>query len=869
MIVMKFGGTSVADADALARLAAIVRVRRLDRPLVVVSALAGVSDQLSQSCAPDGTRDAARVRAAIDALERRHRALLAEVGGDAEALDPWLDALRRGPEGDGASAHAAWMALGELLSSSIVVAALRHAEIPARFFDVRDVLRTCGDDPCRDRVDDDATRSAVARHLQPACDGDHVVVTQGFIARDPSERTTLLGRGGSDFSASILGAALGCELIEIWTDVDGVLTGPPRVVTGARRLKILSFAEAAELANFGAKVLHPATLRPAKLAGIPVLVVNSKRIAAADLPVKKLPGTLILDDIARFQDERSVVRSVAVKHGITVVTVHSSRMLMAHGFLERIFAVFARHRTAVDLVSTSEVSVSLTVDDTRALDAIRAELVKFARVEVTADMAIVCVVGEGMRRARGIVGRVFRAVGNTEVRMISQGASEINISLVVAADEADGVVRRLHDEFFQANLPRTVFGEAVQELDGARADSSQAKAIAAHPWVRQALALAEKHGTPFFMYDLDRVHAQIDALQNALAHPRVRLAYACKANFHPAIFRVMAERGVGIDAVSPMEVERAVACGIPAGDVLFTANNVSPETLCAVHDRGARVNLGALSDVRRFAAARPHSEVFLRINPGVGAGHHTHVVTGGLDTKFGLGERDLGAVLDALGEHDVRVVGLHAHIGSGILEPQPLLEGARRLADMARRFPDLRMLNVGGGLGVPTRPGEGEFDVAGFGAGMLDVLRHAESALGRELTLWVEPGRYLVAQCGVLVATVTCRKQTPGHVFIGLDTGMNHLLRPALYGSYHAIRNWSAPDAPIEFVDVVGNICESSDVFAFNRPLPSPREGHRLAIENAGAYGYAMASHYNLWPLPREFCLRDGRVVDEADTHVS
>jgi len=615
-------------------------------------------------------------------------------------------------------------------------------------------------------------------------------------------------------------------------------------------------------------VLHPASVRPAQKAGIPVLVVNSQRIDPERFPSDELPGTLILDDIARFRDERCVVRSVAVKHGITVITVRSTRMLMAHGFLSRIFAVFAAHQMAVDLVSTSEVSVSLTVDDPRALDAVCNELRQFARVEVTPDMAIVCIVGEGMRSARGIAGRVFRAVGSTVVRMISQGASEINVSLVVAGAEADGVLNRLHDEFFEANLPSTIFGEPYRAPDDAQIEDTQARHIAASPLARQARRLAAAHGTPFYMYDLDRVVAQIERLRRALDHPRARIAYACKANFHPAVFRLMAEQRLGIDAVSPMEVERARSCGVPARAILFTANNVSPEALCAVHDRGVRINLGSVSDVQRFAALRPGSELFLRINPGVGAGHHAHVVTGGADTKFGLSGGELLEARAAVEAHGARVVGLHCHIGSGILDAAPLLEAARQLARVARDFPDVGVLNIGGGLGVPARPGESEFDVERFGAGAVGALHAAEQELGRTLELWVEPGRYLVAQSGVLVARVTCRKHTGGRVYIGLDTGMNHLLRPALYGSYHAIRNWSAPDAALEFVDVVGNICESADVFAHNRPLPTAQEGHLLAIEAVGAYGFAMASHYNLWPLPREFAVRDGHVLDGSEIHV-
>jgi diaminopimelate decarboxylase/aspartate kinase len=687
--------------------------------------------------------------------------------------------------------------------------------------------------------------------------------TQGFIGCDAEGRTTLLGRGGSDLSAALLGAAAGAERIEIWTDVDGVLTGPPHIVPGARRIKVLSFEEAAELAYFGAKVLHPASIRPAQESGIPVLVANARRMGRDGGVPEDPTGTTILADISAFRDERSVVRSVAVKHGVTVLTVHSSRMLMAHGFLKRIFAVFAQHDTPVDLVSTSEVSVSLTVDDARALDAIVSELQKIARIEVAPEMAIVCIVGEGMRSSRGIAARIFRAVGGTEVRMISQGASEINVSLVVRSTEADAVVHRLHDEFFHGVLPGAVFGEAYHDLELVHATHTNA-VTTPHRLARIAHAQAASFGTPFYIYELESIERQIELLRSALRHPRARVAYACKANFHPAIFRLMQRHGIGIDAVSPMEVERALACGIPAHDILFTANNVAPEPLLQLHDRGVRINLGSLSDVARFAARRTDTEVCLRLNPGVGEGHHANVVTGGSDSKFGMFEDDVRNALALLGRQNIRVVGLHAHIGSGISEPAPLLESCRRLASAAVELSDVRMLNIGGGIGIPHRDDDPEFDVNGFGTRVDEIVREAERAMQRELEVWVEPGRFLVAHAGTLVASVTCRKETAGHVYIGLDTGMNHLVRPALYGSYHRIRNLSAPDASLEFVDVVGNICESTDVFALGRPLPSAHEGHLLAIEDVGAYGFAMASHYNLWPLPREVVLREGRVVDES-----
>jgi diaminopimelate decarboxylase/aspartate kinase len=857
MIVTKFGGTSVADAEALRRLHAIVAARRVETPLVVVSALAGVSDQLASTC-PDAPASDDTVRGVIGGIERRHVELMRETGGAGRValLDPWLQLLRAGPAGTTpAAASAEWMALGELLASTIVAAALEAWGIPTQWFDVRAVIRTQGADPLQDRPDWEIVQRLADRHLRREIAEERIVVTQGFIGCDAAGRTTLLGRGGSDYSASLLGAALQAERIEIWTDVDGVLTGPPRIVNAARRLRVLSFEEAAELAYFGAKVLHPASLRPARDAGIPVLVANSCRSLDG-----AATGTLILADTSAYQDERSVVRSVAVKKGVTLVTVHSSRMLMAFGFLARIFSVFAKHATPVDLVSTSEVSVSLTVDDTRALPAIVDELQAAGRVEVASDMAIVCIVGEGMRRARGITARVFRAVGSTEVRMVSQGASEINISLVVHDRDADGVVRRLHDEFFQGNLPQAIFGPAPADLQAA-ADAAGGRA-ARHRLAGVAHDLAARHGTPFYVYELDRIERQIARLRGAFHHPRVRIAYACKANFHPDVFRLAQQHGLGIDAVSPMEVERAFECGMPPADILFTANNVATNAMLSLHDRGVRANLGSLSDVRRFAAERADTALFLRLNPGLGEGHHAHVVTGGFDSKFGMLEEEIRTAREILSQRNIRVVGLHAHIGSGIFDPEVLLESTRRLVAAAAGLPDVVQLNVGGGIGIPYRAGDPEFDLEAYAAGLDALLRQAEVDLRRELQLWVEPGRFLVAQAGTLVAKVTCRKETSGHIYIGLDTGMNHLLRPALYGSYHAIRNLSRPDAPVEFVDVVGNICESADIFAFNRPLPSPQEGDLLAIEDVGAYGFAMASHYNLWPLPREWVLRKGQVIE-------
>jgi aspartate kinase len=293
--------------------------------------------------------------------------------------------------------------------------------------------------PLMNRISEETTN-----RILPLVESGQIVITQGFIGSTDRMITTTLGRGGSDYSAAILGSALGAEEIQIWTDVDGVLTADPRIAPAAKKLKVISFREASELAYFGAKVLHPSTIQPAVEKNIPVIVLNSKRPQST--------GTRIVGNPPKTN---AAVKSIASKKGITVINIQSTRMLMAYGFLSSIFSVFQRHETSVDLVSTSEVAVSLTIDNSSRLEQIVKDLQAFAEVTAIENQAIVCVVGEQMRSTMGIVDRVFRALSNINVMMISQGASEINMSLVVDENVVSLAVQQLHREFF----------EPVPELD--------------------------------------------------------------------------------------------------------------------------------------------------------------------------------------------------------------------------------------------------------------------------------------------------------------------------------------------------------------------------------------------------------------------
>lgn len=447
MIVCKFGGTSVQDAEAITRLIRIVESRRDERPLVVVSAFAGITDQLLELIPLVERGAVTDAVAAIERIVARHRevgrglpgggTLLPSIEMDARVLAQTLRGQAGQPLGPAERDHV--VAHGELWSSRVVSAAMTGAGLPAEWADAREVVATDAHfGRATPWLGEIAARAGVL--LAPLLARGAIPVTQGFIGRAPDGRTTTLGRGGSDFTASLLGAALGAARVEIWTDVTGIMTADPRLVPAARTLAAASYDEAAELATFGAKVLHPATQMPLVERGIPIVVLNARR--------PELPGTRIEPSAQLERVGDSPVRAISCKKGIVVVNVRTARMLGAFGYLRKIFEVFERHETPVDVLASSEVSVSLTIEDRTRLDAIVADLADHGDVWVDEGRAIIAVVGLGLRSTPGIAARVFTAVQPANVELISQGSSAINLTFVVREAEAADVVRRLHREFF-------------------------------------------------------------------------------------------------------------------------------------------------------------------------------------------------------------------------------------------------------------------------------------------------------------------------------------------------------------------------------------------------------------------------------------
>ncbi len=438
MIVMKFGGSSVESAAAIRRVAAIVRSQLERQPVVVVSALGRTTTALLSlaHAAVNGGRDSALQQLAqLRDFHRHESGMERTVDEHFQELAELVKGLAVLGELTPRSLDAI-ASFGERLSSLIVTSIFQREGMRAAHLDARQLIVT-------DRRHTQATPlyaptfARLTSGLASQAPGQ-VAVLGGFIGATEEGVTTTLGRGGSDFTAAIVGAGLGAEEIQIWTDVDGMLTCDPTLCPGGHRIKVLSFNEAAELAYFGAKVLHPATVLPAMEKNIPVLIRNSR--------CPEMPGTRIVREPVTTPN---VVKSIACKRGIVVMNVRSLRMFMAHGFLRRIFEVFDHHATPVDMISTSEVSVSLTIDPTDRLAAMVEELRQFSEVTVREGDAIICVVGENIRNTPGIAARAFSAIRDINVTMVSQGASSLNLGLVVAAQDAAAAVQRLHEEFFR------------------------------------------------------------------------------------------------------------------------------------------------------------------------------------------------------------------------------------------------------------------------------------------------------------------------------------------------------------------------------------------------------------------------------------
>jgi len=380
----------------------------------------------------------------------------------------------------------------------------------------------------------------------------------------------------------------------------------------------------------------------------------------------------------------------------------------------------------------------------------------------------------------------------------------------------------------------------------------------------QLLELAKRYGTPLFVYDGDTIRSRYRDLFRFIPYPGLRVHYALKANYNPAILTLLRDEGAGIDAVSPAEVAYALRLGFDPARIIYTANNMTDAEFERVFQTGVVMNLGSLSRLKKVAAQHPGATLCLRFNPDVCDGDSAATMTGGDLTKFGILLDDVAEVVRVVRAGNLRIVGLHEHTGSGLQHMESVFRSMENLMAIATKenFPDLEFLDFGGGFKVPYRPDEARIDYVTMGEGICRRFKEFCARYGKELLMRFEPGKYLVAESGWLLTEVNTIKHNRSRVIAGCDSGFPQLIRPMLYGAYHEIRNLSNPDGPKQVYDVCGNICETGDRFAEQRELPEIREYDVLAIANAGAYCYSMGGVYNMRSMPGEVLVADGKVVD-------
>ena len=850
---MKFGGTSVSSVENWETIARLVQAR-LDaglKPVIVHSALRGISNALEETLA---TAVAGDPSDQLEGIRRQHFELAEALGLDAvPLLEERLHELEQLVAGVRLVKEVSFrvrvrvMALGELLSTSLGAAFLVKKGLPATWMDARDLL-TSRSRPGRNPATSYLSATcdfAPDPELRKALDGKGVVLTQGFIARNTSGETVLLGRGGSDTSAAYFAAKLQTQRLEIWTDVPGMFSADPRVVPSARLLVALHYDEAQELASAGSSVLHPRCISPARDHGIPIFIRSTTS--------PDIAGTVISSVTDEVEPQ---VKGICIRNGITLVSMTTVGMWHEVGFLAKAFAAFAENGVSVDFISTSETNVTVSVDTSDGMlpddveESLVHDLEKLCHVSVISNCSAVSLVGRKIRTIMPHMAPALEVFEEERIHMMSQAANDLNLSFVVDKQQGKRLVSKLHESIIPQESSSPVFGASWERLFV----SEKAVARAADTWwIRKREQLLEVADTALnaYVYDRDSV---VEAASSLLGLANVdRILYAVKANFNADLIRALDQAGVDFECVSPGEVEwlEEVLPGFDLARVLFTPNFAPREEYAWGLDKGLQVTLDNLYPLQAWPELFRGHKLFVRIDPGQGRGHHEHVKTAGVHSKFGVPRFEVAELKRLVEDAGAEVIGIHAHSGSGILDPNNWRTVAGELVQIAEQFPAVRTIDLGGGLGVPEKPGDKPIDLATVDATLAEI-RDAYP----QYQLWLEPGRYIVSRAGVLLTHVTQTKGKGEMRYIGVGTGMNSLIRPALYGAYHEIVNLTrADEAPSETVTIVGPICETGDRLGSDRLLPPTEEGDVILIANAGAYGYVMSSRYNMREVAREIVI--------------
>ena len=843
-VVIKFGGTSVSTLQNWQNIQQIIKAhsKQKRKVFIVHSALSQVSNLLTQ-VAEDALTD--EHHSGVKKFMQQHQDLIADMGlGENLLLDIYksLEKVLKGVSllkelTDRSKAEI--LAKGELASTIIGAAFLeKNMSESVRWLDAREWLQASrGSNIHKDYLSVDCD-AEFDEELTGAIAADDIIITQGFIASNNKEETVLIGREGSDVSAAYFASKIDAIECQIWTDVPGMFTANPNITPTARLIQRLSYVEAQEIAAMGAKVLHPRTIGPVRKANIPLRVKSTLQ--------PEQPGTLI----EKYPSDLQGVCAVTTRDSVTLITMETLDMWGQAGFLGKVFAIFGALDISIDLVSTSETVVTVSLDhsqnniDDELLQRLSDKLSKVCKVKIINSCAAISIIGQKVSGILSQIAPSLQAFETNTVYLLSQAANDLNITLVVDRDQANKIANSLHEYLIGSKGNTDQFGATATEMK--RLYEGLEKEVSAPTtwWERKAKDLIDlcPNDEAVYVYDQETLTKNANTFKSVKAADQV--FFAIKANHNPEVLQNFYDNGLGFETVSEVEVQYVLKLfpEIDRSRILFTPNFASRKEYAAGLETGVNFGVDSTYPLMHWPELFTGKDIILRIDPKTGKGHHAYVRTAGKRSKFGIPIEELEALSRHCRKHKIKVVGLHAHAGSGILQTGHWCEHAELLNRCREWFNDVKILDLGGGFGIQDKFHQVPLDFASVQKSLQAFKQEFD-----DVAIWLEPGRYLVAEAGVLLTRVTQVKTKADQHFIGLNTGMNSLIRPALYGAYHRIVNLSKKDATItQNATVVGPICESADVMGRDVPMPDTVEGDVVLIANAGAYGQVMASSYNM-----------------------
>jgi diaminopimelate decarboxylase/aspartate kinase len=844
-IVLKFGGTSVSTRENWENILSVIKQRQSEgfSVCVVHSAISGVSNLLQDIIDHDSEGD---FDDRVQTIKDHHYKLADELDLPADELlaDDFeeLEHIVKGIELIGEASfrvQARLLAMGELMATKLGSAFLERELGNANWIDARKYIKTVTQKNAteRSRIISAVSKTDYEQDIADALnESGSLVVTQGFIASDAEDKTVILGRGGSDVSAAYFAAKIGADRLEVWTDVPGMFSANPHTVPSARLLNHLSYEEGQEIATNGAKVLHPRSIMPARRHNIPIHVRCTQH--------PELSGTIISADAS---DDEALVKAIAVRDDVILVSLNSLGMWQEVGFLADAFEIFKQYGLSIDLVSTSQSNVTVSLDpglndhfqDIR--DQFVEELEQICSVEVIETVSAVSLLGRQIRTILHQLGSAFEVFQEHHIYLVSQAANDLNFTFVVESDQAERLVRKLHEQVILQSDNQQSFGPSWPQLMGDEKKEEPGRDLWWKDKQQKLSEIVADMGSAY-VYDRDTIRRYAGMIQNldAVDHP----LYAMKANANTEVLQTFHQLGLGFECVSIGEVRKVLELfpDIDRNKVLFTPNFAPRSEYEEGLERGVNVTLDNIYPLQQWPEVFEGQKLFLRIDPGHGHGHHKHVKTGGVHSKFGIPRFEIPEVAELVEELDVTVKGLHAHIGSGIKDPQSWKDTAVILHEVAEELGGVDILDLGGGFGIRENETQASLDID-----EVDKSLSQFKDVHPDYDIWVEPGRFLVAAAGVLLTRVTQLKGKGKVQYVGVETGMNSFIRPALYGARHTIVNLSKLDQPSDqTVNIVGPICESGDKLGIDRMFPASEQGDTILLANAGAYGHVMCSRYNL-----------------------